>query len=167
MSTCIAALFLASVILLLFERGEYSKETVDSISCYAEMIGDNCRAALAFEDAEDARETLKSLQAEFGLSRTSISTVFSMYMLLSALFVIVGGWALDRYGEKKVFLLAGFFVSLSLMLTSRITASWQLYVTYSFLFAVGTSSVYVNSMSTVSRWFPDKKVVLFNTLANQ
>jgi len=64
MSTCIAALFLASVILLLFERGEYRKETIDSISCYAEMIGDNCRAALAFEDAEDARETLKSLQAE-------------------------------------------------------------------------------------------------------
>ena len=99
----------------------------------------------------------KSLQAEFGLSRTSISTVFSMYMLLSALFVIVGGWALDRYGEKKVFLLAGFFVSLSLMLTSRITASWQLFITYSFLFAVGTSSVYVNSMSTVSRWFPKSK----------
>jgi signal transduction histidine kinase len=64
MATCIAALFLASSILLLFERGEYRKETVDSISCYAEMIGDNCRAALAFEDAEDARETLKSLQAE-------------------------------------------------------------------------------------------------------
>ncbi len=64
MATCISALFLASVIQLLFERGEYRKETVDSISCYAEMIGDNCRAALAFEDAEDARETLKSLQAE-------------------------------------------------------------------------------------------------------
>ena len=99
----------------------------------------------------------KSLQAEFGLSRTGISTVFSMYMLSSALLVIVGGWALDRYGERKVFLIAGFFVSLSLMLTSRITASWQLFVTYSFLFAVGSSSVYVNSMSTVSRWFPKGK----------
>ena len=99
----------------------------------------------------------KSLQAEFGLSRTSISTVFSMYMLSSALFVIFGGWALDRYGERKVFLLAGLFVSLSLMLTSCITASWQLFVTYSFLFAVGTSSVYVNSMSTVTRWFPKGK----------
>ena len=61
MTTCIAALFLASVILLLFERGEYREETVDSISCYAEMIGDNCRAALAFEDAEDAKEHYRTM----------------------------------------------------------------------------------------------------------
>ncbi len=64
MATCITALLLVGVIQLLFERGEYLEETIDSISCYAEMIGDNCRAALAFEDAEDAKETLKSLQAE-------------------------------------------------------------------------------------------------------
>ena len=64
MATCLAVLLLASAIQLLFERGEYREETIDSISCYAEMIGDNCRAALAFEDAEDAEETLKSLKAE-------------------------------------------------------------------------------------------------------
>jgi len=64
MATCLAVLLLASVIQLLFERGEYREETIDSISCYAEMIGDNCRAALAFEDAEDVEETLKSLKAE-------------------------------------------------------------------------------------------------------
>ncbi|MGD2095083.1 MAG: CHASE sensor domain-containing protein, partial [Phycisphaerales bacterium] len=64
MATCITALFLFGIIQLLLERGEYIKETIESISCYAEMIGDNCRAALAFEDADDAKETLKSLQAE-------------------------------------------------------------------------------------------------------
>ena len=95
----------------------------------------------------------KSLQAEFGWSRTNTSAVFSIYMFLSALFVIAGGWALDRYGERKVFLLTGFFVCLSLMLTSSITSPWQLFITYSFLFALGTSSIYVNTMSTVSRWF--------------
>jgi signal transduction histidine kinase len=64
MATCLSVLLLASGIQLFFERGEYREETIESISCYAEMIGDNCRAALAFEDAEDAEETLKSLQAE-------------------------------------------------------------------------------------------------------
>jgi hypothetical protein len=64
MATCTASLLLACLIELSIERGEYRKETVKSISCYAEMIGENCRAALAFEDAEDAKETLKSLQAE-------------------------------------------------------------------------------------------------------
>ena len=95
----------------------------------------------------------KSLQAEFGLSRAKTSTVFSIYMFLSALFVVVGGWAIDRYGERKVFLLAGFFTSMSLMLTSSVTASWQLFITYSLFFALGTSSIYVNSMTTVYRWF--------------
>jgi len=64
MATCIVALLMASIIQLLFERSEYYKETVRNMSCYAEMIGDNCRAALAFKDAEDAEETLKSLRAE-------------------------------------------------------------------------------------------------------
>lgn len=64
MVTCTAALLLYSAIHLLSEREEFREETMDSISCYAEMIGDNCRAALAFGDAEDAENTLKSLKAE-------------------------------------------------------------------------------------------------------
>jgi C4-dicarboxylate-specific signal transduction histidine kinase/uncharacterized membrane protein affecting hemolysin expression len=64
MATCLAVLLLAGIILLIFEQKEYREETINSISCYAEIIGDNCRAALAFEDAEDATETLKSLKAE-------------------------------------------------------------------------------------------------------
>jgi len=51
----------------------------------------------------------KSLQTEFGWNRANTSMVFSVYMLLSAVLVIAWGWAFDRYGAKKVFLLAGFF----------------------------------------------------------
>lgn len=64
MATCTAVLFLSAVIQLLFERGEFRKRTLESVSCDAEMIGENCRAALAFGDAEDAKQMLKSLQAE-------------------------------------------------------------------------------------------------------
>ena len=75
MATCTAVLLLSSAIQLLFLRGDYRKETVDSISCYAEMIGDNCRAALAFRDAEDAEETLKSLQAESSIVFACVYTM--------------------------------------------------------------------------------------------
>ena len=95
----------------------------------------------------------KSLQDDFGLSRATTSAVFSVYMILSALVVIFGGWALDKYGARRVFILMGFFVGLSLLLTSQVTASWQLFLTYSLLLALGTSSIYVSSMSTISRWF--------------
>lgn len=99
----------------------------------------------------------KSLQADFGWSRANTSAVFSVYMALSAMFVILGGWALDRYGAKRLFALTGFFIALSLMLTSKVTASWQLFITYSFFFALGTAPIYVNSMSTVSRWFTTRR----------
>lgn len=74
MATCVVALLLASAIDLLNERSTRRRETVDSISCYAEMIGDNCRAALAFKDAKDAQETLTSLQAESSIAFACVYT---------------------------------------------------------------------------------------------
>ena len=74
MAACTVALLLYSALHLLSEREEFREETLDSISCYAEMIGDNCRAALAFGDAEDAADTLESLQAESSIVFACIYT---------------------------------------------------------------------------------------------
>ena len=74
MSTCVAVLFLASLIELIYERKETRKDTVISTSCYAGMIGDNCRAALAFEDSQDAEETLKSLHVEPSIKYACVYT---------------------------------------------------------------------------------------------
>jgi len=74
MMTCAAALVLAGIIQLLIERREYREETIDKVSCYAEMIGDNCKAALAFEDAKDTQETLTSLQAESSIVFSCVYT---------------------------------------------------------------------------------------------
>jgi len=74
MATCVVTLFLAGAINVLYERNDRRRETVESISCYAEMIGDNCRAALAFEDAKDARDTLTSLKAESSIAFACIYT---------------------------------------------------------------------------------------------
>ena len=74
MATCIGVLLLAGIVDLLSVRGEHRKETVRSMSCYAEIIGDNCKAALAFEDAEDAKQTLKSLQAESSIAFACVYT---------------------------------------------------------------------------------------------
>ena len=64
MATCVGALILSGFINFLFERKENHRETIKSLQCHAKMIGDNCSAAIAFEDAKDAQETLASLQAE-------------------------------------------------------------------------------------------------------
>jgi len=67
-------LFIASIIELIYERKEARRDTVISTSCYADMIGDNCKAALAFEDKIDAEETLDSFHAEPSIKYACIYT---------------------------------------------------------------------------------------------
>lgn len=95
----------------------------------------------------------KSLESEFGWTRAMTSAVFAIYMILASLFAIIGGWVLDRYGPKVVVIIMGIVTGISLFLTSRVDAVWQLYLTYSLLLAVGTGATYTVVMSTGSRWF--------------
>ncbi len=80
----------------------------------------------------------KFLESDFGLSRGVTSGVFSMYMALCGLFAILGGWAFDRYGPRVVILITSLITGLSLLLTSLTSTSWQLFISYSLLLAVGT-----------------------------
>ena len=99
---------------------------------------------------------LGSLQDEFGWSRASTSGIFSAYMFLCPVFGILGGWVVDRYGPRKVFIAVGSFTGLGLLLTSQVTAPWHLFLTYSLLLAMGSGCIYVASMSTIYRWFPGR-----------
>ena len=45
---------------------------------------------------------LKPLEAEFGITRVATSSIFSVYMLICSIVAIFGGWAMDKYGPKKV-----------------------------------------------------------------
>jgi len=99
----------------------------------------------------------KSLESEFGLTRAATSGVFSAYMVLCCIFAVLGGWALDRYGPRKVIFLMGIFTGLSLILTGQTHSPWQLFISYSLLLAVGTGAAYAVIMSTISRWFEKKR----------
>ena len=99
----------------------------------------------------------KSIESEFNLTRAATSAIFSTQMMLGGIFTILGGWAVDRYGPRVVFLLMGIFTGLSLLLTGQTNALWQIFITYSLFLAMGTSAIYVGAMSTVSRWFDKKR----------
>lgn len=99
----------------------------------------------------------KSIEGEFNLTRATTSSIYSIYMLLGIVFAVVGGWALDRYGPRVIVLLMGLFTGISLLLTSQTNSLWQLFITYSLLLSIGTSAMYVATMSTVSRWFDRKR----------
>lgn len=78
-------------------------------------------------------------------------------MLLCTLLAAFGGWALDKYGPRKVCVFIGTFTGLSLILTSWAHAPWQLLITYSLLLSLGTGPIYGVVNTTASRWFVKKR----------
>ncbi|MCJ7776821.1 MAG: HAMP domain-containing protein, partial [Sedimentisphaerales bacterium] len=64
MATCIVALLLAGTVFILWEWSTLRHTMAQNLSTQAEMIADNCKAAVAFEDAMDAKKTLGALKAE-------------------------------------------------------------------------------------------------------
>ncbi len=99
----------------------------------------------------------KSLEQDFSLTRAMTSGIFSVYMLLGALFAIIGGWVTDRYGPRVVLLVTGVFAFLGLALTSQVNSTWQLFLSYSLLVAIGTAPIYVVATSEAIRWFMPRR----------
>lgn len=98
-----------------------------------------------------------SLETEFGLSRAATSGIFSIYMVLCGLFSVIGGWALDRFGPRKVSLVMGLFIGFSLVASSQVHSVWMLYISYSFLLAIGTGALFSIVNTTTTRWFNRKR----------
>ncbi len=98
-----------------------------------------------------------SLETEFNLSRTAVSSIFSIYMVLCAVFGVAGGWALDRFGPRKVATVMCLITGLSLLLSSRVQSAWQLFFTDSFLLAIGTGALFSIVNTTTTRWFLRKR----------
>jgi MFS family permease len=100
---------------------------------------------------------VRSLDADFGMTRAATSGIFSVYMLLCCLLAATGGWAMDKYGPRKIGIFMGAFTGLSLILTSQARASWQLLITYSLFLSLGTGPAYGLVNSTTSRWFVKRR----------
>lgn len=99
----------------------------------------------------------KSLESAFDLNRAETSGIFSVYMAIGSIVAFSGGWALDRFGPRVITFLMGLFAGLSLLLTSQVDSFWQLFITYSLLFALGTGALYSTMMATVARWFNKRR----------
>jgi OFA family oxalate/formate antiporter-like MFS transporter len=101
----------------------------------------------------------QSFEQEFNWSRALTSGVFSIYMLVGALFAVLGGWIADRRGAKVVFIVMGFMAFVGLALTSRANTLWQVLLSYSFIFAAGSGPTYALATSLTTRWFKNRRAL--------
>ena len=84
MLTCLTALLLAGTGVILWEWLNLRRIMARNISTQAEMIADNCKAALTFDDKSDASEILQALHVQtsivFGCLYNSEGEIFASYV---------------------------------------------------------------------------------------
>ncbi len=74
MSTCVSVLALSGAAFIVSERTIVRHFMARNLLTQAEIVADNCKAALVFKEAKDAEEILKALQAESSIVSACIYT---------------------------------------------------------------------------------------------
>jgi MFS family permease len=101
----------------------------------------------------------KPMLNEFGWTRAVTSGPIAVSGLFNGLAAILIGGLTDKLGPRKVVIACGILSGIGYLLMSRITEIWQLYIFYSLLIGAGLS-VMVPLMSTVVRWFQNRRSVM-------
>ena len=96
----------------------------------------------------------KPLMAEFGWDRGLISLAFFLNMTIYAFSLIIIGRAYDRHGPKWVIMISAVFLSVGFMSLSLVEASWQFFILYGILAALGMGGTTVPLFAALmSKWF--------------
>ncbi len=96
---------------------------------------------------------LKPIEDSMGWSRTGISTIALINWIAMGLGSFAWGALSDRYGGRVVALSGGALLGLGLVLSSQVTALWQLYLTFGGLVGFAVGAFYAPLTATATRWF--------------
>ena len=97
---------------------------------------------------------IEPLRAEFGWSVTTISAAVAVNMALYGLTAPFAAALMERFGIRRVVVAALLLTATGSGLTVFMTASWQLVLLWGFLVGLGTGSMALSLVATVTgRWF--------------
>jgi MFS family permease len=97
------------------------------------------------------------LEAEFGWSRTFLSSVASLAFFMMGVLAILAGRMNDLYGPRLVLGISGVAYGAGFVLLSQVTAQWQVLVIFGVFVALGLGAHDVVTLSTIARWFPKSR----------
>ena len=96
----------------------------------------------------------KPVIREFGWSRSAVSLVFLVNMVVFAIALTIVGRLYDRFGPKWIIIISTLFLSAGFILTSFIHSLGQFFFSYGIMAALGLAGTGVPLISTlVSKWF--------------
>lgn len=95
-----------------------------------------------------------ALLEEFGWGRGEAAGVYSVFTIIGGLAAVGAGALSDRFGPGRVIAGGATLLAIGLVLCSRVTALWQLYLSFGILAGVGVSiSGWTSCVTMVQRWF--------------
>ncbi|MFI6758994.1 MFS transporter [Micromonospora sp. NPDC050417] len=108
---------------------------------------------------------LHPLHEEFGWPLATISTAVSVNLILYGLTAPFAAALMERFGIRRVVVAALLLVSAGSGLTVFMTASWQLLATWGVLVGLGTGSMALAFVATVTgRWFVKRRGLVTGVL---
>ena len=102
----------------------------------------------------------KTFEAEFGWSRTVLSSCSAVAFLVMGILAIAAGRLSDKYGPKLVLAVSGLLFGLGYALISQVTQPWHLFVIFAVSIGLGMSTHDVVTLSTIARWFEGRRGVM-------
>jgi MFS family permease len=93
------------------------------------------------------------LQQDFGISRGSVSLVFSLAGFLYFTFGMVSGPLADRWGSRQMAVIGMVLIGLGLVAASAARSVAEVYAAYGIGVGLGIGCSYVPAMGAVQRWF--------------
>jgi predicted MFS family arabinose efflux permease len=96
---------------------------------------------------------LNPMQESMGWTRAGISGVALWMWVAYGTGSLMWGVLADRVGARRVVVVGGLLLGLGLVVSSRISELWQLYVCFGSLVGVAAGAFYAPLTTTATRWF--------------
>jgi MFS family permease len=97
---------------------------------------------------------LLPLEREFGWSRSQLTSVYSIYLLVGGLLAPFVGTLFDRFGPRTVYTAGIACLAAGYLLAGRLASLWEFYLYIGFLIGVGVALVgMVPASGLLARWY--------------
>jgi MFS family permease len=101
---------------------------------------------------------IRPMEATFGWDRAALSGAAAISLLLLGAAGPIVGWLADQWGPRRVIFVSAILLGLGAMLSSRVSALWQIYITCGVLMGLGAGGVGMSTGAALAaRWFEARR----------
>jgi MFS family permease len=96
-------------------------------------------------------------ETQLGYSKTLLSTGYSIATTIGGLLIIFVGRAIDKHGQRRMFIIVSIGLALTTLFSSFVLNIWMIYISFFFLRFLGQGSMTLIPSSLVPQWFDKKR----------